>query len=270
MLPTFNQLQEFLEEEYRLLDNIPQDVRKSSGNASRRVTPDQRMDGSGCRIETSPPLRRESNSQPLPVYAAEWDQRWTICEAIGHELTTCRRMRSCKFCDRLSHHFFLRFKAPSARRPDHTAGPPRQLCAPEHPTSGTSSNTRTRSISHRTGMSGSWWAGSISPDQNCERYANTYQRFTSNGYQPCTSTNTTKGDLQMQGRAEMRKKRHIDSLTGTSEILRASAGEGNKTENTGWYGINSVLYRQTLRRNKHNKNNTTVPLDDCGLERLMT
>ncbi|GBP24440.1 hypothetical protein EVAR_19316_1 [Eumeta japonica] len=38
VLLTFDQLMEFLEEECRLLDDIPRDVQESSGNACRRVT----------------------------------------------------------------------------------------------------------------------------------------------------------------------------------------------------------------------------------------
>ncbi|GBP81999.1 hypothetical protein EVAR_62876_1 [Eumeta japonica] len=59
MLPTFNLLVEFLQEECRFLVNIPRDVQESSGNGSRRVKPNQRADDSGCKIETAPLLRRE-------------------------------------------------------------------------------------------------------------------------------------------------------------------------------------------------------------------
>ncbi|GBP00978.1 hypothetical protein EVAR_2274_1 [Eumeta japonica] len=67
----------------------------SSWTSSRRnigcwVILDQRVGDNGRKIETAPPLRRESNSKPLLVCAAERDQRWCpFYEVSGHELTSC-------------------------------------------------------------------------------------------------------------------------------------------------------------------------------------
>ncbi|GBP58755.1 Putative fatty acyl-CoA reductase CG5065 [Eumeta japonica] len=60
VLPIFDQLVEFLEEKCLFLYKIPRDVQKSSGNASRWMTYDQRASDSGRRIKTPPPLRRKA------------------------------------------------------------------------------------------------------------------------------------------------------------------------------------------------------------------
>ncbi|GBP54697.1 hypothetical protein EVAR_42897_1 [Eumeta japonica] len=71
MLPTFDQLVEFLKEECRLLDNIPWDLREWSSNADRQMTHEQRTGDSGCKIDTPPSLRQESKPKPHPIYARE-------------------------------------------------------------------------------------------------------------------------------------------------------------------------------------------------------
>ncbi|GBP48719.1 Golgi resident protein GCP60 [Eumeta japonica] len=50
VLPSFDQLMELLEKECWFLDNIPQDVLESRGNAERQVTRDQQVGGSDHRI----------------------------------------------------------------------------------------------------------------------------------------------------------------------------------------------------------------------------
>ncbi|GBP50136.1 hypothetical protein EVAR_42817_1 [Eumeta japonica] len=62
VLPTFDQFMEFLDGECRLLNN----------NGWHRLTPEHPVDDNGCRIETPPPLREESNPKPRPAYVAEW------------------------------------------------------------------------------------------------------------------------------------------------------------------------------------------------------
>ncbi|GBP79806.1 hypothetical protein EVAR_56862_1 [Eumeta japonica] len=51
----FDQLVKFLKEKFRLLDNIPRDVRESRGIEGCWETPDQRSGDSGRRIGTPPP-----------------------------------------------------------------------------------------------------------------------------------------------------------------------------------------------------------------------
>ncbi|GBP58757.1 hypothetical protein EVAR_35536_1 [Eumeta japonica] len=72
---SFDQLIKFLEEEFRLLDNIPRDVRISSDNVDRWVTPDQRVRGSDRTIKTPPLLQQESNSKRHPADAVERNQK---------------------------------------------------------------------------------------------------------------------------------------------------------------------------------------------------
>ncbi|GBP59149.1 hypothetical protein EVAR_53302_1 [Eumeta japonica] len=75
VLPTFDRLVEFLKDECRFLESISRDIRELSGSPGRRVTPNQRAENSGSRIETPPSLRWESNPKPRPIYAAEQDQK---------------------------------------------------------------------------------------------------------------------------------------------------------------------------------------------------
>ncbi|GBP54783.1 hypothetical protein EVAR_87855_1 [Eumeta japonica] len=139
-LPIFDQLVGFLEEKNRLLNNIPREVRESSANAGRRVIFDQGAGRSGCRIKTTPPLWRESNSKPRSIYAAERNQRWCpFCEAGGHELTSCGR-----FYNENPYKRNADCVRSGAKRTRQTAGPSRQHCGPANPVGDGVVNIRTR------------------------------------------------------------------------------------------------------------------------------